>query len=1574
MTGQDEAEAQDEIEVQEEVADLKIAPAPVRPSQAAIEDHNVSHLPYRNWCAPCVEGRGLGEQRGRHAGRVHDVPRVGIDYWYITTGTIKMRKELVDKYPLTTEGNAALEDARKKRDIMKCLILRCHESKALFAHAVPVKGDDEDHYVADLIASDVAFMGHVRLLIKSDNEPALLKLAEAALVKIRCQVQKGESSVESASSEQAAEHESASNGGTECGIRSVRGLFRTIKLCTQRRIGQEIPPTHPLSTWLLEHVCLLLNALHVGEDGKTAWRRLRGRDFGQRLIGFAENVFYKQPAKGPQHDVGGNMTARMFPGVFLGYHPTSNCYRVATAEGNVIKARSLLRRPLADRWNAETIKAIVATPWSLRSAANHERIELGKPVEKDEKPQDDQMPMPRRLRITLKTIEEYGTTDGCAQCSHVRAFREAKPGLMHSEPCRRRIIEAMSATDAGAVRLERHNTRVDRAIASRIEVADQRGRAAGADDGPPVREDVADDVLRKSSRLCPAPGGCGVPGAQGVPADEASHAETPGSDSDENPLRSDSDDEAMGETLTVADIKARGDDVQQNGAKIRENGAYNIFKNIVRGDSGPNVQDEVQLPCRKGADGDDGSRTAPTTIANIRRHADVKTTGDDAQDGEIMMIMAVLGADPKSFRREKRQAVRRIVSELYSPPRVTAMLRRMTNHGLTPGLALDLTTTDPDDGTPWDFNLPEKREKALGLLRAQKPLFVIGSPMCTRWCTWQRLNDAKRSAEIVEAEKQEALIHLEFVAEVYREQIEGNRFFLHEHPEGAGSWEEQCIADLLTTPGVARVRGDQCQYDQEVQYGQYQGQPVRKATGFMSNASRLLARLERRCTGRNGACSRRKGGRHVTASGKVARDAARYSSQLCRAIVKGMIDEMQWRGIWRRGEVGLHAMTDEDPIAQFPDGCTGKFRDDVTGQLLKDELVREARAKELQYFCDKGVWEKRPKHEARQKTGRGAISVRWVDVNKGDDLHPRYRSRLVARQLKAHDRSGASFFAPTPPLEALRSVLSLAATSIGDWRPCYDKESERRTQISLMDVARAYFNAKLDPGVSTYVQLPAEDSDSENMCAKLIRHMYGTRAAADGWQEEYSTFLVETLRFSQGASSPCVFRHPTKELMMSVHGDDFTTVGAKEDLDWLESEMQAHYELTIQPRLGPGDGDAKEAIVLNRVIRWTDQGIEYEADPRQSEKLVTECGMAGTNSVATPGVRLSFDQLEKDTELPANLHTAFRGSAARANYLAADRLDCQFAAKEICRWMAKPTRAAWEALKRLCRYLVGLPRAVFHYKWQTVDQVDVYTDTDWAGCPRTRKSTSGGCVILGTHPIKSWSSTQSSVALSSGEAEFNGVVRGAGVGLGYQSLLRDLGIEVGLRVWTDSSAAIGICSRQGLGKLRHLDTHTLWVQQAVRSKRVDLRKVAGEVNPADLFTKHSLTRERLMGLTRLFGLEFQGGRAASAPQTRVSASTRATLAEVMAVDSGHECVGEQDPIMPHLSYSKADLDEVHPPIKAVEADDDDEPNDDALLNEGIKVAQEIVEQASSFGRRRIQRKVSYGQRVGGAPIHDKGSD
>ena len=113
-------------------------------------------------------------------------------------------------------------------------------------------------------------MGHVKLILKSDNEPALLALGQAALLAIRCDVQNGESEIEGISFEHSAEHGSQSNGGTGCGIRAVRGMFRTVKLYLGERLGQRIPPTHPLMIWLVEYSALLLNAKQVGQDCKTA--------------------------------------------------------------------------------------------------------------------------------------------------------------------------------------------------------------------------------------------------------------------------------------------------------------------------------------------------------------------------------------------------------------------------------------------------------------------------------------------------------------------------------------------------------------------------------------------------------------------------------------------------------------------------------------------------------------------------------------------------------------------------------------------------------------------------------------------------------------------------------------------------------------------------------------------------------------------------------------------------------------------------------------------------------------------------------------------------------------------------------------------------------------------------------------------------------------------------------------------------------------------------------------------------------------------------------------------------------
>ena len=123
-----------------------------------------------------------------------------------------------------------------------------------------------------------------------------------------------------------------------------------------------------------------------------------------------------------------------------------------------------------------------------------------------------------------------------------------------------------------------------------------------------------------------------------------------------------------------------------------------------------------------------------------------------------------------------------------------------------------------------------------------------------------------------------------------------------------------------------------------------------------------------------------------------AKDAAKYPRGLCRAILKGATQQARADAILKDGCYGLQVPDDEEEIRRQvlgpEQGYSGRLHDDLTKQPLKDELVREARAKELLYFHSKGVWVKVPKKPAKARTGRNPISVRWVDVNKGDEQNP----------------------------------------------------------------------------------------------------------------------------------------------------------------------------------------------------------------------------------------------------------------------------------------------------------------------------------------------------------------------------------------------------------------------------------------------------------------------------------------------------------------------------------------------------------------------------------------------------------
>ena len=181
-------------------------------------------------------------------------------------------------------------------------------------------------------------------------------------------------------------------------------------------------------------------------------------------------------------------------------------------------------------------------------------------------------------------------------------------------------------------------------------------------------------------------------------------------------------------------------------------------------------------------------------------------------------------------------------------------------------------------------------------------------------------------------------------------------------------------------------------------------------------------------------------------------------------------------------------------------------------------------------------------------------------------------------------------------------------------------------------------------------------------------------------------------------------------------------------------------------------------------------------------------------------------------------------------------------------------------LKKCGRYLLGVPRMQQRmYRQSPQKEVTVYSDSDHAGCKETRKSTSAAVLMLGKHMIKLSSTTQAPLSLSSAEAEWFAMVKASCLGIGMQAAARDFGFELGIALHVDSSAAKGIGSRRGVGKIRHLDVNTLWLQQKISSRQVKLYKVDTKENLADLGTKH-LDGTAIKKFVSMMGFVFSTGR------------------------------------------------------------------------------------------------------------------
>ena len=138
----------------------------------------------------------------------------------------------------------------------------------------------------------------------------------------------------------------------------------------------------------------------------------------------------------------------------------------------------------------------------------------------------------------------------------------------------------------------------------------------------------------------------------------------------------------------------------------------------------------------------------------------------------------------------------------------------------------------------------------------------------------------------------------------------------------------------------------------------------------------------------------------MEASGAVGKAAAVYPFALCKAMLQGLKAQLTEDGYFKDGKVGVQVkwLEVEDSIHEYMQDVmalaaqTGVvYQDAMIGQPLITELVEAARRKELQYFAEKAVWTLRPRAEAYGAMGKPPISVKLVDVNKGDAEKPNYR-------------------------------------------------------------------------------------------------------------------------------------------------------------------------------------------------------------------------------------------------------------------------------------------------------------------------------------------------------------------------------------------------------------------------------------------------------------------------------------------------------------------------------------------------------------------------------------------------------
>ena len=237
---------------------------------------------------------------------------------------------------------------------MPVMFGREKRTKMIIAHVVPFKGGGVDWLVGQLLRDLRKMDAHGKVILKSDQENAILDVLNDV-----CKQRRKENDSAVTIVESSPKGESQSNSIAERAVQDLEGGVRTHKLDLEAKLKTTLRIGRPCIAWMVEIVADIINKFKIGQDGRTAYERLKGKTYKGVIHEFGSVILHRIPEK-PQ---GGLMLERWVQGVWLGKSFTTDEHVIGLENGKVVRTRNVRSKSLEDTWKWEEIDKIKGQPW-----------------------------------------------------------------------------------------------------------------------------------------------------------------------------------------------------------------------------------------------------------------------------------------------------------------------------------------------------------------------------------------------------------------------------------------------------------------------------------------------------------------------------------------------------------------------------------------------------------------------------------------------------------------------------------------------------------------------------------------------------------------------------------------------------------------------------------------------------------------------------------------------------------------------------------------------------------------------------------------------------------------------------------------------------------------------------------------------------------------------------------------------------------------------------------------------------------------------------------------------------------